>query len=150
MDQITLRRAAAPDMEAILKLQVAVFEGEQGIPGELVCSPGDHFLQWWCALEGDSVVGAVAAWKEGEQVHWGRFAVHNMHRGRGIGTKLAVFSLEDLFSRGFEEIYMEAREATVAIICRLGGRVVGKPVAFYKGTVTPVRLHRDDYCCFPG
>ena len=45
---------------------------------------------------------------------------------------------------------MEAREATVAIICRLGGRVVGKPVAFYKGTVTPVRLHRDDYCCFPG
>ena len=70
MDQITLRRAAAPDMEAILKLQVAVFEGEQGIPGELVCSPGDQFLQWWCALEGDSVVGAVAAWKEGEQVHW--------------------------------------------------------------------------------
>ena len=101
-------------------------------------------------MEGDSVVGAVAAWKEGEQVHWGRFAVHNMLRGRGIGTKLAVFSLEDLFSRGFEEIYMEAREATVAIICRLGGRVVGKPVAFYKGTVTPVRLHRDDYCCFPG
>ncbi len=45
---------------------------------------------------------------------------------------------------------MEAREVTVAIICRLGGRVAGKPVPFYKGTVTPVRLHRDDYCCFPG
>lgn len=50
----------------------------------------------------------------------------------------------------FEEIYMEAREVTVAIICRLGGQVAGKPVPFYKGTVTPVRLHRDDYCCFPG
>ena len=142
---IEIKRAMLQDMEAILELQVSVFEGEQKIPSELICSPGDNFLQWWCALEETNIVGAVAAWHENGQVHWGRFAVDPKCRGHQIGTRLARFSLEDLFSRGFDEIYMEAREVTVKIICGMGGTVAGEPTKFYEGTITPVTVTRNNY-----
>lgn len=145
MKDIIVRRALPQDMEAVMRLQVAVFEGEQHIPAALIVSPGDNFLQWWCAVEEHSLAGAVAAWKENGEVHWGRFAVDPSFRGRKIGTKLAKYSLEDLFSQGYDEVYMEAREVTVKIICKMGGKVMGEPVQFYEGTVTPVILRRNDY-----
>ncbi|MDF2567861.1 MAG: transcriptional regulator, MarR family, partial [Oscillospiraceae bacterium] len=95
---------------------------------------------------GTSIVGAVAAWKDNDQVHWGRFATKQNYRGLHIGTRLAQFSLDDLFSQRIEEIYMDARDITVKIICDMGGEIIGKPTKFYDGTVTPVVLRKKDYC----
>lgn len=101
--------------------------------------------QWWCAFLGPTMVGAVAAWKDKDQVHWGRFATKQNCRGQHIGTKLARFSLEDLFSQKIEEIYIDAREATVKIICNMGGEIMGEPTVFYEGTVTPLILCKKAY-----
>ncbi len=145
MDNLILRKAAHKDMEDILQLQIDVFEGEQRIPSDLIPIPEEKSPKWWCALIGNTIVGAVAAWNEQNQVHWGRFATRQNYRGLHIGTKLARFSLEDLFSQQLEEIYMDARDATVKIICNMGGQIVGKPMEFYDGTVTPIVLYEKEF-----
>ena len=65
--------------------------------------------------------------------------------GRHIGSRLARFSFDDLFAMGVDSIRMDARETTVRIVCGMGGRIVGEPAAFYRGTVTPVVLERHAY-----
>ncbi len=145
MDNLILRKAYIKDMEEILQLQIDVFEGEQRIPSELIPLPEEKSPLWWCALIGNTIVGAVAAWKEENQIHWGRFATRQNYRGLHIGTKLARYSLEDLFSQQIEEIYMDARDATVKIICSMGGKIIGKPIEFYDGTVTPIVLDEKEF-----
>ena len=145
MDNLILRKAGLKDMEDIMQLQIDVFEGEQRIPSELIPLPEDKSPRWWCALIGTTLVGAVAAWNENSQIHWGRFATRQNYRGLHIGTKLAQYSLEDLFSQQIEEIYMDARDATVKIICNMGGKIVGKPIEFYDGTVTPIILCENEF-----
>ena len=145
MQEVTIRKANNADMIDIMKLQVNVFTGEQKIPENMIEVTGESSVQWWCAAIESSVVGAVAAWRENNQIHWGRFAVNRNCRGKQIGTSLARHSLEALFSQGAEEVYMEARDATVAIICGMGGKIIGKPVSFYEGTVTPMIISREDY-----
>lgn len=146
MNELILRKATYLDMEDIIQLQLEVFKGEQKIPAEIIPLSAENSPQWWCALLGTSIVGAVAAWNDNNQVHWGRFATRQSYRGRHIGTKLAKFSLDDLFSGGIEEVYMDARDATVKIICNMGGKIIGEPAEFYDGTVTPVILYKEDYC----
>ena len=80
---------------------------------------------------------AAAAWQEGSETHWGRFVVLPAFRGRHIGSRLARFSFDDLFAMGVDRIHMDARG--------MGGRIVGEPAAFYRGTVTPVVLERHAY-----
>ena len=143
-NDISIRPAEAGDMAAVEAMQRAVFGGEQDIPPELL--PPPEGARWWCAVspEGE-LLGTAAAWTEGGETHWGRFAVDPGLRGRGLGTRLARASLDDLFASGTETVHAEAREATVRILCRLGARVTGEPVPFYRGTVTPVALTRAAY-----
>lgn len=142
---VLIRDAQEGDTDEIRTLMVDVFAGEQGIPAEWNDIAADKDPRWWCAELDSTVVGAVAAWTHHGQVHWGRFAVRTDRRGQHIGTRLARHSLEALFSQGVDVIHMDAREATVRLICGMGGRVVGDPVHFFAGTVTPVVLSRTDY-----
>ena len=50
-----------------------------------------------------------------------------------------------VFDQGVDAIYMEARDITVAIVQKMGGRVTGEPVPFYEGTVTPVMLEKERF-----
>lgn len=146
MDKLSLRKAAAGDMEEILRLQVETFHGEQKIPSEGIPLSAEKSPQWWCAVMDGILVGAVAAWEEDNQTHWGRFVTDPKHRGLQIGTTLARFSLDDLFSSQLvDEIHMEAREITVKMICKMGGKIVGEPIPFFEGTVTPLVLTNDEY-----
>lgn len=126
-------------------MQADVFGGEQGIPGEDV----DAFMAkepvCWCAESDGKLYAAAAAWKENNEIHWGRFVVFPAARGLHIGTRLARFSFAELFHEGVDKIYMDARDATVKIVCGMGGKIVGEPYKFYGGNVTPILLTRDDF-----
>lgn len=144
-ESVVFRKAAESDMEEVLRLQTEIFSGEQNIPAGDIA----HFLerrpQCWIAVMDGAVVGAAAAWEEDGLTHWGRFVMKKECRGQSIGTRLAEFSFRELFSQPVDEIYMEAREITRDLVCGMGGRVVGEPVAFYRGTITPVVLRREDF-----
>ena len=131
-------------MPRIMAMQADVFSGEQGIPSEDV----DAFMAkepvCWCAESGGKLYAAAAAWKENDEVHWGRFVVFPAVRGLHIGTRLARFSFAELFHEGVDKIYMDARDAAVKIVCGMGSRIAGGPYESYEGNVPPVVLTKDD------
>ncbi len=145
MADMIFRKAKKEELSRILAMQADVFSGEQGIPNDDI----DTFLAkepiCWCAEQDGKIYAATAAWKENGETHWGRFVVFPAARGLHIGTKLARFSFCELFETGVEKIYMDARDATVKIVCGMGGRVVGEPYPFYEGNVTPVLLEKKDF-----
>lgn len=145
MNDLILRRASSEDMDRILQLQVRVFEGEQGIPASLVPISEENSPIWWCAYMAENLVGAVAAWDFETQMHLGRYAIQPDYRGLHIGTRLAQFAIEDIFSRTIDKLYIEARDITVKIISKMGGEVVGEPSKFYDGMVTPMILSKENY-----
>ena len=67
------------------------------------------------------------------------------NRGCHLGTMLLQSAVREIFSSGIEEIYCEARDTTVHIVEKLGGKITGDPVPFYDGNVTPMILKRIYY-----
>jgi len=144
MDLIITRMP--PDrMEEALRLLRDVFYGEQNIPVELHPLPYHMRPVWWVALSGTEMVGVACGWVEQDEWHWGRFAVPPRLRGSGIGKKLAAFSIREIFAMGAETIHIEAREVTVGILQKLGGKIIGAPTDFHGDPVTPMVMMKRDF-----
>lgn len=143
--RILIERVSENYMEDAIKLATEVFTNEQSITTELV--PVNEALKpiWWCARVGDDIIGVTAAWKEEGKWHWGRFAVDKRLRGIGIGKKIAIFSLKEIFSFNDEEIYIEARDVTVNMLMKFGCKVTGEAKDFYGEPVTPITLNKSNF-----
>ena len=126
--------------DSTMELLVQTFSNEQNIPSRLVPIPKSKHPRWWCARVGEQVIGAAAAWQASGQWHWGRFAVDKRLRGLGIGKTLAIASITELFAGGADIIIIEARDITVGIIQKLGGKQTRPPFDFYGEPVTPMEL----------
>jgi len=140
-----IERLSINYMEKALILLREVFTYEQNIPVELHNINEDLKPIWWYAKIDSEIVGIAASWIEKDEWHWGRFAVNKRLRGLGIGKKLAIFSLNEIFNLGAEKISIEARDVTVSILKKLGGEVVGEPINFYGDSVTPMKLKKYDF-----
>lgn len=140
--RVTLERVEANYMEDAIKLATEVFTDEQNIPSELV--PVNEELKpiWWCARVGEDIIGVTAAWSEKNKWHWGRFAVDKRVRGIGIGNKIAMFSLQEIFNIGADEIFIEARDITLRMLEKLRCEVVGEAENFYGEPVTPIIIQK--------
>lgn len=101
--------------------------------------------QWWCIELDGRIVGTTALFKENDDWHMGRIAISNELRGQHVGTELLKFALKDIFSQDVEEVYFDARDATVHILKKFGAQVIGKPIVFYNGNVTPILLKKKDF-----
>jgi DNA-binding MarR family transcriptional regulator/predicted GNAT family N-acyltransferase len=143
--RISIERISENYLEDAIKLAIEVFTNEQNIPEEL--TPLDKTLEpiWWGARVGEDIVGVAAAWKENDKWHWGRFAVDKRLRGMGIGEKIAVFSLKEIFNTYTDKIYSEARDVTVKMLMKFGCRITGKAENFYEEPVTPISLCKGDF-----
>lgn len=142
----SLRRSQAEADTALSKFLNEVFHQEQEIPEHLI-PLGKEAQKWWY-LEKPSgqVVGAVAVWHRADGWHWGRFALATPYRGQGLGKKLALLSFREAFSdEAICLLRIEARDITVSLLEKLGGRKTGAPKPFYVGTVTPMTLSRQDF-----
>lgn len=115
------------------------FADEQSIPEDLIPLSADINQKWWLARSGEYVLGAVAAWEQEGEWHWGRFAVDNRFRGLGIGKALARYSLVQTLE-DTNQVHIEARDTTVNIVKALGGEVIGDRFDFYGMPVTPMCL----------
>lgn len=129
--------------DSTMELLVQTFSNEQNIPSRLVPISKTRSPRWWCARVGEEVIGAVAAWKESDQWHWGRFAVDRNLRGLGIGKALAVASITELFAGAADKLIIEARDITVGIIEKLGGKQTRPAFDFYGEPVTPMELEKE-------
>jgi len=143
--EFTLERLPVNDMEKAFILLKEVFSCEQNIPEELLDIKKDLKPIWWCAKIDSEIVGIAAGWIEKDEWHWGRFAVKKRLRGLGIGKKLAIFSLNDIFNLGADKIFIEARDVTIGILKKLGGKVVGETKDFYGDPITPMILKKHEF-----
>lgn len=126
------------------RLLLETFYDEQQIPDKLIEIPDKYESKWWIARSGEYLLGTVAFWQENNQCHWGRFAVNPDYRGLGIGKKLALKSLHECFQEN-NEVIIEARDTTVRIISKLGGKITGDAFDFYGMAVTPMRITLQEF-----
>lgn len=143
--EIIIERLPQNDLKYAIELLTEIFTDEQNIPASLHNINEDLKPIWWCARFNTEIVGVVASWVENNEWHWGRFATKQSHRGLGIGKKLAVFSLSEIFNNGAEKIHVEARDTTIRILEKLGGKVVGESENFYGESVTPMTITKFDF-----
>jgi predicted GNAT family N-acyltransferase len=143
--RILIERISENYMEEAIKLAIEIFTNEQSIPAELVPVNDDLKPIWWCARVGEDIIGVIAAWKEKDKWHWGRFAIDKRLRGIGIGQKIAIFSLKEIFNSYADEIYIEARDVTVNMLMKFGCKIIGKAENFYGEPVTPIILSKSNF-----
>ena len=144
MENMVFGRACKEEMPRIIAMQADIFSGEQGIPSEDI----DAFMAkgpiCWRAGSDGKLYAAAAAWKENDEIHWGRFGVFPAARGLHIGTGLIRSSFAEMLHEGVVKLYMDARDAAVKIVCGMGSRIAGGPYESYEGNVPPVVLTKDD------
>ncbi|WP_051229666.1 GNAT family N-acetyltransferase [Psychroserpens burtonensis] len=128
---------------AILFIET-VFYKEQNIPKELLLLDNNH-QKWWCIRNSNEIVGTVAAWKIKSECHWGRLAIHKKLRGLGLGKRIAIKSLDELFQIGIEKVIIDARDITGEIVLKLGGEITGKKTIFYEHPITPMKIQRKKF-----
>ena len=117
----TVRRAEQAEMQAVLAFAAKIFADEQQIPREM------------------------NVYREGGRWHMGRITVAPSLRGQHRGTFLMKSVLTEVFTQGVDEIFLEARDATVHILRGFGAQIAGEPFTFYRGRVTPILLKRADF-----
>lgn len=134
--------------DATLSFLERVFTDEQDIPKELI--PLDTLNQkWWCIRKENQIVGIVAAWELDREWHWGRLAIDTSLRGLGLGKRLVIQSLTDCFQSGIPKVTIDARDITVSMILKLGGKITGEKTTFYGHPITPMEIHHQDFKGFP-
>lgn len=136
-----LPNASRRDAAALLK---KVFTEEQNIPEDLHFPSSKNQL-WWCVKRDGNIVGTAAVWKVGARWHWGRLALAEELRGKGLGKKLVLHSLEESFGYGIEGLKIDAREITVAMLEKMGGKITGNTTDFYGIPITPMLLQKANF-----
>lgn len=144
-DTIKIERVLLNNIDDAIRIATEVFTYEQNIPENLIPIKEDLKPIWWCTKIGEDVVGVVASWTENNQWHWGRFAVDKRLRGLGIGKKMAIFSLNEIFNLGVEKVFIEARDITIRILEQFGAEIVGESIEFYGDPVTPITIKKSNY-----
>ena len=145
MNEFEIKIASPQDMDHIMELVVAVFDGEQGIPAKMTYIPEEKQPKWWFAERDGRVIACVACWVNGDELHMGRFAVLPELRGQGMGKILAKRAIQDLFEEGHEILYMEARDATVHILLQMGAEVTGETFQFFGENETPMMFRKEKF-----
>jgi predicted GNAT family N-acyltransferase len=143
--RILVEKISENYMDEAIRLATEVFTEEQGIPAELIPMKDDLTPIWWCARVGEDIVGVVAAWQENDKWHWGRFAVDKGLRGMGIGHKMAIYSLKEIFSGHTEELYVDARDVTINLLLKFDCNIIGETQEFYGDTITPIVLNKEQF-----
>lgn len=140
-----IRKIKPEEFADIIAMQTEIFCGEQDIPEELIGTFLERKPICWCAEKDGNIIGSIASWEENGEIHVGRFVVAPEYRRQKIGTKLMTHAFQDLFNGGIETLFFEARDSAAAIIRAMGGKAIGEPLLFYRGTVTPMMLKKDNF-----
>ncbi|MFV3012752.1 GNAT family N-acetyltransferase [Clostridium botulinum] len=143
--RIKIERLSSNYLDDAIRLTTEIFAYEQNIPKQLIPINKDLKQIWWCARVGEDIIGVVACWYQDSQWHWGRFAMDKRLRGLGIGKKMAIFSLNEMFNLDVEKVFIDARDVTVIILKQLGCEVLDEPIDFYGEPVTPVIMKKLDF-----
>jgi predicted GNAT family N-acyltransferase len=101
----------------LLSIRLPVFVDEQGVPFEEEIDHWDPVCEHALALFGDEPVGCGRLLSDG---HIGRMAVHEAHRGRGVGRALLRALMERAVALGHRVLRLSAQVHAMAFYESLG------------------------------
>lgn len=123
-----LRRIRGPEeLEALLTLREAVFIVEQGVSVEGDRDGSDGEAVQIVAVEEDGgVVGTCRLVLEGGLARFGRLAVREDRRGRGLGARLLAEAELQARAEGAREIVLHAQTHAMGLYARAGYEPYGE------------------------
>ena len=123
MTQFTVLPCTTPDdRAAAMKIRMAVFVDEQGVPPDLEPDEYDAGATHLLARDGNGeAVGTARIVGKGDGVaKIGRVAVLPSYRQRGVGRALMVEALRVLHRDGFAQVFLDAQLPVIAFYEGLG------------------------------
>lgn len=141
-DEFKIESVRKSELKEVYDFLETVFSKEQGIDKELIPLPFSE-QHWWSIKIDELIVATIAAWKDGW--HWGRLAVDKRKRGMGLGRRIAIHSLNELFNSGIDEIVIDARDITVTLLESLGGKITGETSTFSDHPITPMVVEKEKF-----
>lgn len=141
---MTVRKPLPEELPAIIKQTEDIF-AEQGIPAEILPLYPEQNPVWYAGYEEGELVGAIATFQENGETHLGRFTVSHKFQGRHMGTEIMLYAVEDAFASGVEKLVGDARDTSIHILCKHGGRTTSEPHQFYIGNATNFEICAKDY-----
>jgi len=131
--EITIRRMAANDLEAVVELDHLSFSD----PWSLLSWQeiwDDTQAHLWVAEREAHIVGALAVWLVLDELHIGTIAVHPDYREQGIGAKLLEIGLREGIALGAKLSHLEVRKSNLParrLYQRFGFEMVGERKKYY-------------------
>lgn len=147
---ISLRRAAATDLDAVVAIERASFTDPPWSRDSflaLVNSPRAYFTVA-CESPTGVVVGYVVAWFVADEAEIANLAVTPDRRGRGIGSRLLDAALTEARAAGAVVVHLEVRDSNAAARALYGSRgfeTVGRRRRYYRDPVEDALLLRRDF-----
>lgn len=147
---MTLRRAAATDLDAVVAIERASFTDPPWSRDSflaLVDSPRAYFTVA-CESLTDQVIGYVVAWFVADEAEIANLAVTPDRRGRGVGSRLLDAALTAARLAGARVVHLEVRDSNAAARALYGSRgfgTVGRRRHYYRDPVEDALLLRRDF-----
>nr|WP_262907902.1 GNAT family N-acetyltransferase [Hymenobacter sp. 15J16-1T3B] len=107
-------------------------------PIEYVQLPGDESGWHFGAFEAGQLRSVVSLFVEGEVARFRKFATEPTEQGRGFGSALLWYVMQEAAERGARRLWCDARQEKAGFYQKFGFGVEGEP--FYKGPVPYVRM----------
>ncbi len=117
---MNIRIATEADKPEIFALRADVFVKEQNVPPELEFDSEDQHATHIIARENGRAVGCARVLLDGDGVHIGRLVVKKEVRGKGIGSAICRFILDDYRKRGYRRFWLNAQLQAVGFYETLG------------------------------
>ena len=147
---ITLRRADAVDLDAIVAIERASFTDPPWSRDSfiaLVDSPRAYFTVACESPSGD-VIGYVVAWFVADEAEIANLAVAPERRGRRVGSRLLDAALAEARLAGARVVHLEVRDSNAAARALYGSRgfsPVGRRRHYYRDPVEDALLLRREF-----
>lgn len=130
-------------------MEIRVINGEEALPVrqsamwpdkplEFVKIPGDEQALHWGLFHEGQLVSVVSVFIENGEAQFRKFATLKSFQGRGLGSSLLKFMLEDLREKNISKVWCNARTHKVLFYERLGMQSVSQ--AFVKNGMSYIRM----------
>lgn len=112
------------DAEATLPLRQAVLWPHHPLAASRV--PGDETALHFGGCLGGVLICTASLFADDASVRLRKFATAQAHQGKGYGSEMMQFLLQEARRRGFQQFWMDARESALPFYLRFGFEPEGK------------------------
>ena len=131
---MTVRRATIEDAKEIFAIEMECFSVPWSLESVLVELEGASNKLYMVICEENKIVGYAGAWLVYDEGQITNIAILPSARGKGYGSKLTKQLIDECFSRGMHEIFLEVRISNLAALVmyrNLGFSVKGIRKEYY-------------------